>query len=144
MERFEYRAQATCEVTDWDRKPYDSASDGPRLLRVSFKHAFSGDLEGEGTLEYLMALVNDAGTRFVGMERIVGRLGGREGTFILQHEGRHESDVATVNWNVVPGSGTGELRGLRGRGGFTSGHATSYSITLEYDFEEHKSAASAL
>jgi hypothetical protein len=35
---------------------------------------------------------------------------------------------------VVPGSGTGELRGLSGKGGFASAHAQSYAMTLEYDF----------
>jgi len=33
----------------------------------------------------------------------------------------------------VKGSGTGELKGLSGEGGFSSGHQTSYPITLDYD-----------
>jgi hypothetical protein len=36
---------------------------------------------------------------------------------------------------VVPGSGTEDLRGLRGEGGFASAHAQHYPITLDYDFE---------
>jgi len=36
---------------------------------------------------------------------------------------------------VVTGSGTGDLRGLRGKGGFAVGHQQPYPITLDYDFE---------
>ena len=36
---------------------------------------------------------------------------------------------------IVLGSGTGDLHGLRGEGGFTVGHQGPYSITLDYDFE---------
>jgi hypothetical protein len=36
-------------------------------------------------------------------------------------------------WSVVPGSGTGELRGLRGAGGYYwDGQAVAYK--LDYDF----------
>ena len=46
-----------------------------------------------------------------------------------------EGGTATAMWSVVPGSGTGDLRGLRGEGGFASAHADEYAITLDYDFE---------
>lgn len=46
-----------------------------------------------------------------------------------------EKGMASVAWFVVPGSGTGELRRLRGEGGFMSEHATTYPVELEYDFD---------
>jgi hypothetical protein len=131
-----HHADATVDVTDWDRKPFDRIEGGPVISRVSFVHAFSGDIEGEGTLEYLMAIGEGGAASYVGLERVRGRLGKREGSFILQHTGTFESGTASVEWVVVPGSGTGALRGLRGRGGFTTGHSTTYGVTLDYDFEE--------
>jgi hypothetical protein len=77
----------------------------------------------------------DGSASFVGLERIVGRVGNRSGSFVLQHTGTFEGGTAKAAWIVVPGSGTGELRGLRGAGGFASAHAEHYAITLEYDFE---------
>ena len=130
-----HHADATVDVTKWDRKPFDRIDGGPVMSRVSFVHAFSGDIEGEGTLEYLMAIGEGGGASYVGLERVRGRLGDKEGSFILQHIGMFEDGVANVEWVVVPGSGTGALRGLCGRGGFTSGHSTSYGVTLDYDFE---------
>lgn len=43
--------------------------------------------------------------------------------------------IATVTLLVVPYSGTGDLRGLQGKGGFVVGHQPPFSMTLEYDFE---------
>ena len=38
-------------------------------------------------------------------------------------------------WSVIPGSGTAELAGLRGEGGFVAELGQSASITLDYWFE---------
>ncbi|MEE9132948.1 MAG: DUF3224 domain-containing protein [Gemmatimonadota bacterium] len=129
------RATATFRVKTWDESPYDEIDEGPRLTRVSVSKSFRGDIEGEGTLEYLMLHRDDGSASFVGLERVVGRVGDRSGSFVLQHSGSFEGGTAEATWFVVPGLGTGELRGLRGEGGFASGHAEHYPITLEYDFE---------
>ncbi len=43
--------------------------------------------------------------------------------------------TADDSWFVVPGSGTGDLKGLSGKGGFKSGHADEYPFRFEYEFE---------
>ena len=35
--------------------------------------------------------------------------------------------------SIVPGSGTGELEGISGKGTWESGHAESYPISFEYE-----------
>ena len=128
-------ATATFEVKAWKEKPYDEIDEGPKLTRASVTKSFSGDIEGEGTVEYLMIHRDDGSASFVGLERVVGRVGDRSGSFVLQHTGTFEGGTAKTTWFVVPGSGTGDLRGLRGEGGFASAHAERYSVTLDYDFE---------
>lgn len=54
---------------------------------------------------------------------------------MLQHKGTFQEGTASTRWFVVPGSGTGELEGLIGEGGMTSGHAECYAVTLDFDFE---------
>ncbi len=129
------RATATFQVKSWDEKPYNEIDEGPKLTRASVTKSFRGDIEGEGTLEYLMIHRDDGSASFVGLERVVGRVGDRSGSFVLQHSGTFEGGTAKATWFVVLGSGTGDLRGLRGEGGFASAHAEDYPITLEYDFE---------
>ena len=128
-------ATATFKVKSWDEKPYDEMDGGPKLTRASITKSFTGDIEGEGALEYLMMYRDDGTASFIGLERITGRVGDRAGSFVLEHAGTSDSSIATATWSVVPGSGTGDLRGLKGVGGFSSGHAESYPMTLDYDFE---------
>ncbi|GJM44832.1 MAG: hypothetical protein DHS20C21_16740 [Gemmatimonadota bacterium] len=129
------KATANFQVTRWEERPFDEMANGPKLTRASVTKTFRGDIEGEGSVEYLMTHQSETHSSFVGLERIVGRVAGREGTFVLQHEGTFESGTAKATWFVVPGSGTGELRGLRGKGGFESAEADEYPIRFEYDFE---------
>jgi hypothetical protein len=128
-------ATATFTVKSWDEKPYSEIEDGPKLTRATVTKSFLGDIEGVGTVEYLMMHRADGSASFVGLERVVGRVGDRSGTFVLQHTGTFEGGTAKATWFVVPGSGTGDLSGLRGEGGFASAHAEKYPVTLDYDFE---------
>jgi Protein of unknown function (DUF3224) len=127
------RANAIVQVTHWERTVVHEQEDAPPLVRVRFLHSFSGDIVGEGVLEYLMLERPEATTRFVGLERVTGHIGGREGSFVLEHTGKFEAGRAQVGWQVVPASGTGELANLRGSGGFTAGHASRYPVTLDYE-----------
>jgi hypothetical protein len=128
-------ATATFRVNSWDEEPYDETEGGPKLTRARVAKVFSGDIEGDSVVEYLMVHRPDGTSSFVGVERVVGRLGDMEGSFVLQHGGTYVGGVAKAEWSVVLGSGTGALSGLRGEGGFESGHAEEYSMTLEYDLE---------
>jgi hypothetical protein len=44
-----------------------------------------------------------------------------------------ENGVAKESYSVIPGSGTGELRGLRGEGTSAVGHGTEHPLTLNYE-----------
>jgi len=123
----------TWDEKTWDGKPANEVS-GAKLTRASVTNSFHGDIEGEGTLEYLMPYRDDGSASYVGLERVVGRIGDRRGSFVLQHSGTYESGTATTAWSVVPGSGTGDLRGLCGEGGFVARHGDQQvPFTLDYD-----------
>jgi hypothetical protein len=128
-------AKATFALNAWDEKPYNEIHGAPKLTRASVTKSYQGDITGEGKLEYLMMYRDDGSASFLGLERVVGSVGGRSGSFVLQHSGTFKGGVATVTLVVVPGSGTGDLRGLRGNGEFAVGHQQPYSMTLDYDFE---------
>ena len=126
-------ATGTFEVKSWDEKPYDESAGGVKLSRASVTKSFHGVIEGEGKLEYLMVYRPDGSSSFVGLERVAGSVGGRSGSFVLEHSGSFEGGTAKVTWTVVPGSGTGDLHGLRGEGGFASAHAQQYPMTFDFD-----------
>jgi hypothetical protein len=128
-------ATGTFDGTSWNEMSFSEVEGGAKLTRASVTNTFQGDIEGEGTLEYLLIYRDDGSCSFIGAERVVGRVGDRSGSFVLQHSGIFEGGAAKGSWSVVPGTATGDLRGLRGDGGYVATHGTPASCTLTYDFE---------
>lgn len=110
------RATANMEINSWEEKPYHELDETRKLTWALVTDTFHGDLEGTGTMEFLMTYLEDGTVVTLGFERVVGRLAGREGSFVLRHDGGYADGVASGTCTVVPGSGTGELRDLRGQG----------------------------
>jgi len=121
-------------IKSWDEKPYSEGDGLPKLTKASVEKTFTGDLEGEGHVEYLMMYRSDGSAAFVGLERITGRIGEKTGTFVLQRIGVFENGEAKENYSVVPGSATGELTGLKGEGDSAVGHGMEHPFELTYEF----------
>ena len=128
-------ANARFSIKSWDEKPYGEGQDLPKLTRAAVTKTFIGDIAGEGEVEYLMMYRSDGSATFVGLERVVGHVAGKTGSFVLQRTGTFENGVATESYFVIPGSGTGELRGVRGEGTSAVGHGTEYPLTLNYELD---------
>jgi hypothetical protein len=129
-------ATGSIEVHTYEPTPYLKGVDGgPDLVRIEVTERFLGDIEGEGVVRFLQTSFPDGAASFVGVEQVTGSVGGRHGTFVLQDSGTLRDAVVTGTWFVVPGSGTGDLRGLRGEGGFTANLGQNAEITLDYWFE---------
>jgi len=128
-------ANARFAIKSWDEKPYSEGEGLPKLTRASVLKTFTGDIEGEGHVEYLMMYRSDGSASFLGLERFVGRVGGKTGTFVLQRIGVFEDGLAKESYSVIPGSATGELHGLRGDGSSAVGHGMEHPFTLNYELD---------
>jgi hypothetical protein len=128
-------ATGAYSFTSWDEEPYAEMEGTPRLTHARVVNVYRGDLEADGTIEILMFYPTPSSATYFGFERVSGRLGGRSGSFVLQGTGTWEDGVARTTWTIVPGSGTGELEGLRGEGAVEAGHGqTGIPYRLDYDF----------
>lgn len=105
--------EAAFEITEWDETAYDEPSDGPRLTRITIRKRYDGALKGTGVATVLTAQGDD-GQAYVASERVEGALDGRSGTFVIQHGGIADAASQRTFGQIVPGSGTGDLRGLQG------------------------------
>ena len=128
-------ANSRFTIKSWDEKPYSEGQGIPKLTRAAVTKTFTGDILGDGNVEYLMMYRSDGSATFVGLERIVGQIAGKSGTFVLQRMGVFESGMAKESYSVVPGSGTGDLRGLRGEGTTAVGHGMEHPLTLNYELD---------
>lgn len=126
-------ANARFAIKSWDEKPYSEGQDRPRLTRASVTKAYTGDIEGEGQVEYLMMYRSDGSAAFVGLEQVVGRVGTKAGTFVLQRTGLFEGGLAKESYAVIAGSATGDLQGLRGDGNSAVGHGMEHPFILSYE-----------
>jgi Protein of unknown function (DUF3224) len=129
------KASGHIEVKTYEPQAYEDVDEGPNLVEIHVTETFSGDIEGEGVVRFLQASRDDGSASFVGIERVTGSIGGRRGTFLLQDAGTLEGNLVKGDWFVIPGSGTGELTGLRGEGGFEAELGQHAAITLDYWFE---------
>ena len=92
------------------------ADEDSGLGRMTIDKQFHGDLEATSQGQMLAARSSVKGSAgYVAMERVSGRLGGRVGTFVLQHSGTMTRGEPQLSVTVVPDSGTGDLTGLSGK-----------------------------
>lgn len=127
-------ATAKVAVQHAESRPFDAAA-GPTLNEVALNETFNGDIDGTSVVRALQMLRADKSTSMVSLQRFEGRLHGRQGTFVLQGTERVEQGKVSGQWFVVPGSGTGELAGLRGDGGFEGSFGKESVAFLDYWFE---------
>ncbi len=85
------------------------------VSRYSLDKQIQGDLEATTKGEMLGGGDPKQGTAgYVAMEMVTGTLSGKHGSFALQHSGTMDQDGPKMTVIVVPGSGTGELKGIAG------------------------------
>ena len=85
------------------------------LGRFGLDKRFTGCLEATSRGQMLSSGDPKGGSAgYVAIETVTGSLGGRQGSFALQHTGVMEPGRSVMTITVVPGSGTGELKGLAG------------------------------
>jgi len=128
------RAETTITVESSHATPYDETV-SPPLMELRLTERFAGDIEGESSVRALQLQRGDKTATMVSMQRVRAKLAGRSGTFVLQGSEIVGNGTINATWTVVPGSGTGELTGLRGEGGFEGEFGKGSKGTLVYWFE---------
>jgi hypothetical protein len=108
---------------------------GVTISEASF--TYSGDIEGTSTVLYLITYKPDEAAPVLAVERFVGTVGGREGSFVMTSTGSQSPGDVKGNAEVVPGLGTGDLATLRGQidlhiEGMSE---DGYPVSMSYDLD---------
>jgi hypothetical protein len=94
----------------------DDKGEGAPVGRFALDKQYHGELEAVGKGEMLTAGSPAKGSAgYVAIEKVRGTLGGRKGTFVLQHSGTMKRGALELTVRVVPDSGSGQLAGLEGK-----------------------------
>ncbi|WP_263376304.1 DUF3224 domain-containing protein [Granulicella aggregans] len=103
------------------------------LARFSIDKEIHGDLEATTKGEMFSGGDPKAGTAgYVAIEVVTGTLDGKKGSFALQQMATMSSSGMKMEVVVVPGSGTGELKGISGTFVITIAEG-KHSYDLEYE-----------
>jgi hypothetical protein len=103
------------------------------LGRLLIDKQFHGDLEAVSHgLMLSVGTPTEGSAGYVAIEQVNGRLGGREGSFILEHNGIMRRGQGDLTITVVPDSGTGDLTGIEGTMtiSITDQHFYAFEYTL--------------
>jgi Protein of unknown function (DUF3224) len=128
------KARGRFRVESGEEDAYEALDDGVRLTHAQGKQSFTGDIKGDGAVHWLMLYRADKTAQFVGMQRISGTIGGRRGTVALTAQGVHDGEGSRITLEVVPGSGSGELEGITGKGKLETPGGKTGTYVLEFSF----------
>lgn len=133
-----FRARGTFHV---EHHPAPPAAEFPevKIDRTRVEKRFFGALVGDGQVEMLSARPSPGDAAYVAIERITGAVDGRPGTFACAHLATMRGGESESHHIVlIPGSGTGELAGIRGSMTITMS-ADAHHYDLRYDLPDEPS-----
>lgn len=132
------KATATFTPRRWDEKTHDQVSPSTKMTRASVEYQYSGEMHGEGAVEYSMFYSSydehdphKAAAEYIGLIKFTGTLNGKAGAFVVEERGAFEAATAKSSLRILPGSGTGQLVGISGTG---TSVATPKSCRIEFEY----------
>lgn len=122
-------------------QPAQEGTGGSTLGRFVLSKQYHGDLEATSEGQMLTAGTDVKGSAaYVAVERVTGTLGGRRGSFSLQHTGVMNRGAPALTITVVPDSGTDELTGLAGTMSIDIASDGKHSYRFEYTLPDGTSS----
>jgi hypothetical protein len=117
-------------------EPGCDLGDGVEAMHVRFDKQFTGPLQASSVV-HMLAVVTavENSAAYVAVERIVGSLDGRNGSFLAAHRGIMDRGAPSLSLAVVPDSGTDDLAGLSGQMAIDIVDG-QHHYTFDYAFDE--------
>ncbi|MDE2136807.1 MAG: DUF3224 domain-containing protein [Gammaproteobacteria bacterium] len=129
-------ASGPFEVKVTPQKPDTQIARSANLGRLTIDKRYHGDLEASAKGEMLATQSEVKGSAgYVALERVTGKLQGRSGSFVLQHNATMKRGAPESSITVVPDSGTGELTGLCGSMRITVAPDGAHSYEFDFRIE---------
>lgn len=121
------------EVTSWNEEQVGGLEEAAKVTTAGIGQRFTGGIDAQTRWDMVMTYRDDGTADFVGYQRIDGRIGDKTGTFVLQGVGQFDGKEARTRLEVVPGSSTGDLTGLRGTGVAVAPSGSTGTYSLDYE-----------
>jgi hypothetical protein len=126
------KAKGSFAVTSWNEETYEDRGGDAKLTRAWGDQTFSGGIEGDGMVMWLMSYRPDGSAHYIGLQRIRGSVAGHAGSFIIEAAGEFDGTRSKGTWAVIEGSGSGDITDLSGKGTFRAGPGPKATYALDY------------
>ena len=118
------------ELTSWDENPAQDLEGTVKVATARIAQRITGGIQAETVADMVMTYRPDGTAEYVGHHRVLRRLRGRSGSFVLRANGTFDGTEARTEFEVIPGSGTGELAGIAGSAAAGHDSTGTYSLAL--------------
>jgi hypothetical protein len=127
------RVEGTFDVTSWNEEQTPGLEATAKVVTARIGLRFRGGVEAETAFDAVMTYLDDGSAKYVGHQRVVGKIGDKSGTFVLQGIGTFDGKEARTTLEVIEGSSTGDLTGIRGTGSWAAPIGSSGTFSLDYE-----------
>lgn len=121
------------EVTSWSEEPAPGLEGTVKVTTARIGQRFTGGIEADTIADMVMTYRPDGTAEFTGHHRISGRAGQRAGSLVLRALGSYDGSQARTSFEVIAGSGTGDLAGVTGSGAAAAGHGSTGTYHFDLD-----------
>lgn len=122
--------QAKFKILKWEEQPYSELENAGKLSLAQVEFDYIEGIVGQGRVNFLMAYDSQGKAVYSGFERIQGEIGGRTGSFVLQHQGVFSNGEIDQHSSVLANSGTGQFGGISGDATLKTGHQEVHSMAF--------------
>jgi len=134
------KAKATYKVEKWSEETWQTISPEVKMTKASVEFKLEGEIVGKAVVEYLMYYPyfdakdpHKSSAEYIGLMHIDGKLNGKSGSFAVDDSGIFEVGTAYSTLRILEGSGTGELKGIKGNGKYRANQEGNH-FEVDYEF----------
>jgi len=135
-------AESTFQVQDYESVEWSpEITTGLPTGHARIRKAFTGALSGRAVAQFSYSYDGESNTgTFVALESIEATLDGRQGSFNVVHSSTVQGGAVGPSRSdylrIVPGSGTGALKGISGDGALWVEPDGTHRIRLDYEIPD--------
>ena len=132
------------QITQWDEESHIVFDEGGKQSYAQITQIYTGDIEGDSSIKYLMNYKTETSACFVGYEVMNIAIEGKKGRIVLKHDGLFEKGIASSKFKIISENSTGELKNINGSGSFTSTENGQANYTFETSFDKNSMKVNAI
>ncbi len=127
------KANGSFQITSFNEDTYEDRGDKAKLTHAWGDQTFSGDIEGDGQVHWLMSYRPDGTATYVGLQRSKAPSVGAAARWSSTHPASSTEQHHAANGRSFRGPGSDGLKGITGSGTFEAPGGPKATYELDYE-----------